>query len=671
MVSKKLYKKVISGALAVGMLLGTLGMCACGNGAAAETSQSTEETTDTGTSQSGGGETAAADATQAGGGEMTIAGTPRSETLVVEGLDGVISNAGQCNPYMTGTNFSAGLHQLVYSNLWEMDTVAGTQIPDLAAEMPIPLNDDYTSFKVVLHEGIKWSDGEDFDAEDVVFTFNELLRLKDQIPDGAALDLWLDSVEYVDKYELTINTKESVPRLSEKIGAVVWGNAYRIIPEHYWSSHDLLTERWEEPIGTGPYTLKDYDPNGYWFLYELRADAECSDIGVATGKVPEVKYVLIAAYGTEEKKTMSMLNNEVDILCDISPESWEVLLAGNPNVACWLDEYPYGCFDDPCARGIVFNCDTAPFDQEEVRWAMALSLDIVQASLDTFNGQMRVTCLSIPPSTYMTEAYFSPMRQQLIDYTWEDGYQPFDPDFAVKMQAALVEEGNDIVADMSEDELVELFGIGWWKHDAEKAEELLTGAGLSRDGEGYWCYDGQRVTFEIMAPSGFETQSERLAYACASQWEEFGFDVTVQACESGTFNTAQPMGTFTAGSFWPNKGVVKDLYSALEQWHSKLYVPSGQASAGYCPRYKSDEMDAVLDKMAPLASGDETYELSKDALMVLVDDAAYLPMFGTTKLVPTNSTYWTNYPDSENPYNGPWWWWSCFKFIVNEFKAVQ
>ena len=75
--------------------------------------------------------------------------------------------------------------------------------------------------------------------------------------------------------------------------------------------------------------------------------------------------------------------------------------------------------------------------------------------------------------------------------------------------------------------------------------------------------------------------------------------------------------------------------------------------------------------MAPLPSSDErTYELSKEALMVMADEAAWLPMFGTSKLVPTNSTYWTNYPDSENPYNGPWWWWSCFKFIMVEFEPA-
>ena len=245
--------------------------------------------------------------------ETTIAGTPRSETLIVEGLDGVISNASQHNPYMDGTDFSAGLHQLVYSNLWEMDTMKGEQIPDLAAEMPIPLNDDYTSFKVVLTQGIKWSDGEDFDAEDVVFTFNELLRLKDVLSAGAACANIVASVEYVDKYELIINTVDSRPRIAEDLGATTWGNLYRIIPEHYWKDHDLTTDLYESPLATGPYTLESYDPNGYWFLYKLRDDAEFSDVGVLTGKVPQPKYVLFTAYGTEEKKTMAMLNNEVDI----------------------------------------------------------------------------------------------------------------------------------------------------------------------------------------------------------------------------------------------------------------------------------------------------------------------------------------------------------------------
>ena len=165
------------------------------------------------------------------------------------------------------------------------------------------------------------------------------------------------------------------------------------------------------------------------------------------------------------------------------------------------------------------------------------------------------------------------MRQQLIDYTWEDGYQPFDKDYALKLYEVLIDEGYDAVEGMSEEELIDLFGIGWWKHDEEKAEELMVKSGCERDSEGFWTYNGERLAFEIICPSGFEAQSERLSYACASQWYEFGFDATVQASEASLYNTADDMGTYTVGSYWPACGVMREsVFSAARLAFQILYA---------------------------------------------------------------------------------------------------
>ena len=71
------------------------------------------------------------------------------------------------------------------------------------------------------------------------------------------------------------------------------------------------------------------------------------------------------------------------------------------------------------------------------RWAMALALDINQVSMDTFNGQMRVSPVNMPPTTFMMNAVHMPLRDWLVNYTWEDGYQPFDKDYALKMAEIL------------------------------------------------------------------------------------------------------------------------------------------------------------------------------------------------------------------------------------------
>ena len=103
---------------------------------------------------------------------------------------------------------------------------------------------------------------------------------------------------------------------------------------------------------------------------------------------------------------------------------------------------------------MLINCDIEPYNQRDVRWAMALSLDIVQVSMDTFSGQMRVSPLQMPPSVpFMSNLYHKEMRQQLIDYTWEDGYQPLDKDYALKLYEVLIDEGYDAVEGMSEEEL--------------------------------------------------------------------------------------------------------------------------------------------------------------------------------------------------------------------------
>src|SRR5690242_17789105 len=81
-----------------------------------------------------------------GQGATTEVGTPRSQTLIMDQLDGRVNNPKQMNYYLQSTLGNEGLNQLAYTPLWEINTATGKQFPALAAKMPEPLNADYTDF---------------------------------------------------------------------------------------------------------------------------------------------------------------------------------------------------------------------------------------------------------------------------------------------------------------------------------------------------------------------------------------------------------------------------------------------------------------------------------------------------------------------------------------------
>ena len=214
--------------------------------------------------------------------EMTEVGTPRAETLIVE-TQTPTDVPGQFNSYMLGTQMGFGIHQLMSAHLWEIDTVKGEQFGEVAEGMP-ESNEDFTEHVVKIRQGIKWSDGEDLNADDVVFTFNMIMN-NPGIGQSAYANTVFASVEKVDDYTVKFVTKESFPRLALRFGVTIWGNDYRIVPEHIYSQVEDVTQfKDENPVVAGPYTVKDYDPNGQWILYQLREDWQQSTLGVVTGK---------------------------------------------------------------------------------------------------------------------------------------------------------------------------------------------------------------------------------------------------------------------------------------------------------------------------------------------------------------------------------------------------
>ncbi len=147
-------------------------------------------------------------------------------------------------------------------------------VPFLAAEIPTVENgglaEDRTSVTWKLREGVKWHDGEDFTADDVVFTFE---YLSDPATNATTLGFYetVESVERIDDYTVQVNFKNPVAAWFD----VFVGSGGMILPEHVlrdYIGEDAVNAPFNlMPIGTGPFKVVDFNP-GDMAVYEIHTE---------------------------------------------------------------------------------------------------------------------------------------------------------------------------------------------------------------------------------------------------------------------------------------------------------------------------------------------------------------------------------------------------------------
>jgi len=160
----------------------------------------------------------------------------------------ITSSPSRLNPILANDTASSEIANWLFTGLFKYDK-NGTIIPDLASSYKF---ETPTDLIVNLRKDVIWHDGEKLTAHDVVFTYEKIIDPKvfNSIKSNYKE---VQSVKALDDYTLKINYKNPYFK-----ALVIWMTG--ILPKHLLENEkDLMTSSFNKnPIGTGPYKLKEF-----------------------------------------------------------------------------------------------------------------------------------------------------------------------------------------------------------------------------------------------------------------------------------------------------------------------------------------------------------------------------------------------------------------------------
>ncbi len=270
--------------------------------------------------------------------------------LTIAKPDGAITTESH-NPYLGDSSASKyGYAKVIFEPLALVNPTGDLGTTPWLAES-VEWNDDYTELTVVPRADVTWSDGEDFTADDIVFTFN--MYIDGTLNDTSALNL----------ESATSDGDAVVLKFAEsKYTAQARVLHTPIVPEHIWENiddpnTDPLTDE-GAAVGTGPYVLDS------WTTESVALTAN-PDYWGGDLAVPELNYV---SYGDNAALTTALVSEEADWAQAFIPQIQDSFLAAD-------DANQFLASPTAGAGTLFMNLQTKPFNDPALRQAIAWTVD--------------------------------------------------------------------------------------------------------------------------------------------------------------------------------------------------------------------------------------------------------------------------------------------------------
>ncbi len=480
-------------------------------------------------------------------------------TDVVIGLTGDVHSL---DPYPLNETITNAINRHLFDTLVESDSDLQL-LPALAESWEV--SEDSMVWTFYLRKGVKFHNGNDFTADDVIYSFE-----RSQRPRNSAFAYCLatvDSWRKIDDYtiELTCKSPNSLLLAHLKDLAILDKETCEE------QSDDWIALN---PVGTGRYVFVEH-LRGDRIVFKRNEDY--------WGEKPEVTQVTFKPITNEGTRTANMISGAVDMIADVPVRDVAILernknlkVITTPslrviylNLAGWTDN------PSPDAKMPLKSPDGSnPFKKIQVREAVYRAINEDEIISKIMNGYAKAA------TAYVSEEFngYNPDIQRLA----------YDPDMAEKL---LDEAGYPRQADGYRFEVT---------LDAPN-DRYVNDAAIAGAVAGYLEKVGIKVNLNLMSRAIF-----------------FGY---IKATNTSGDNTHLCM-TGWADSGGESALVALDcIYSMSQQGYIKEGY--GGVNRGY---YQNPEADKLIDQAVSTADPVQRAEIMKQVWKMAADDVSYIPL---------------------------------------------
>jgi peptide/nickel transport system substrate-binding protein len=235
-------------------------------------------------------------------GGITSAEAGKSDNSIRFAIDQAPENI---DPFFNNVRIGVIIGQHVWDTLIYRDPKTGEYKGQLATSWKWV--DDKT-IELDLRKGVKFHNGEDFDADDVVYTLNYVSKVENKVITQNNVD-WIESAEKVDQFKVRIKLKRTFPAAIEYLaGPVV------IHPNEYYAKVGPAGMN-AAAIGSGPYKVVEHSIGKY-----LRLERNKDYFKDSPKPQPKVEKIEIRFIPDRQTQMAEVLAGGVDLIMNVPPD---------------------------------------------------------------------------------------------------------------------------------------------------------------------------------------------------------------------------------------------------------------------------------------------------------------------------------------------------------------